>query len=122
MEQIKELRNRVLEANKLYNALRGTIGIPENEPYQKEGIKILSEPFVKGVFTLAVIGQMSAGKSAFINALLEDEDLLPTGHFQTTCTLTEIVWAREKRLKITYGDRNVNRKTESIFKVVGNEN
>lgn len=107
MEQIKELRNRVLEANKLYNALRGTIGIPENEPYQKEGIKILSEPFVKGVFTLAVIGQMSAGKSAFINALLEDEDLLPTGHFQTTCTLTEIVWAREKRLKITYGDGHI---------------
>lgn len=107
MEQIKELRNRVIEANRLYSALRGTIGVPEDEPYQKEGIRILSEPFVKGVFTLAVIGQMSAGKSAFINALLEDEDLLPTGHFQTTCTLTEIVWAQEKRLRITYGDGHV---------------
>lgn len=91
MEQIKELRNRVIKANHLYDELRAKIDIPEEEPYQREGIQILSEPFVKGVFTLAVIGQMSAGKSAFINALLEDEDLLPTGHFQTTCTLTEIV-------------------------------
>lgn len=107
MEQIKELRNRVIKANHLYDELRAKIDIPEEEPYQREGIQILSEPFVKGVFTLAVIGQMSAGKSAFINALLEDEDLLPTGHFQTTCTLTEIVWAKEKRLRITYGDGHI---------------
>lgn len=107
MEQIKELRNRVIKANRLYDELRKTIDIPEEEPYQRLGIQSLSEPFVKGVFTLAVIGQMSAGKSAFINALLEDEDLLPTGHFQTTCTLTEIVWAKEKKLQITYGDGHV---------------
>lgn len=107
MEQIKELRDRVIKANRLYDELRTAIDIPADEPYQREGIKSLSEPFLKGVFTLAVIGQMSAGKSAFINALLEDEDLLPTGHFQTTCTLTEIVWAKEKRLRIVYGDGHV---------------
>lgn len=107
MEQIKELRNRVIKANRLYDELRKTIDIPEEEPYQRVGIQSLSEPFVKGVFTLAVIGQMSAGKSAFINALLEDEDLLPTGHFQTTCTLTEIVWGEEKKLRITYGDGHI---------------
>lgn len=107
MEQIKELRSRVIKANRLYDELRKTIDIPEEEPYQRVGIQSLSEPFVKGVFTLAVIGQMSAGKSAFISALLEDEDLLPTGHFQTTCTLTEIVWAKEKRLRITYGDGHI---------------
>lgn len=107
MEQIKELRNRVIKANRLYDELRLKIDIPEEKPYQRVGIQSLSEPFVKGVFTLAVIGQMSAGKSAFINALLEDEDLLPTGHFQTTCTLTEIVWGEEKRLRITYGDGHI---------------
>lgn len=69
MEQIKELRNRVIKANHLYDELRAKIDIPEEEPYQREGIQILSEPFVKGVFTLAVIGQMSAGKSAFINSV-----------------------------------------------------
>jgi len=107
MEQLKELREKVIKANQLYNELRNVVNISDDEPFQREGIKILSEPFIKGVFTLAVIGQMSAGKSAFINALLEDEDILPTGHFQTTCTLTEIVWSTEKRLKITYGDGHI---------------
>ena len=107
MEQLKELRERVIKANELYDELRAVIHIPDDEPFQREGIKILSEPFVKGVFTLAVIGQMSSGKSAFINALLEDEDILPTGHFQTTCTLTEIVWSTIKRLQVTYGDGHI---------------
>lgn len=104
MDTIKKLREKVIEANRLYGDLRTTIKIPEGSPYQWEGIKALSEPFVKGVFTLAIIGNMSAGKSAFINALLEDEDLLPTGHFQTTCTLTEIVWAPEKKMIATFAD------------------
>ncbi len=104
MDAIKKLRDKVIEANRLYDNLRTTISIPDGSPYQREGIKALSEPFVKGVFTLAVIGNMSAGKSAFINALLEDEDLLPTGHFQTTCALTEIVWAKEKKMIATFGD------------------
>ena len=107
MEQLKKLRENVIKANELYDELRNVVNIPEDEPFQREGIKILSEPFVKGVFTLAVIGQMSAGKSAFINALLEDEDILPTGHFQTTCTLTEIVWSTVKRLQVTYGDGHI---------------
>lgn len=104
MDAIKKLRDKVIEANRLYDNLRTTINIPDGSPYQRDGIKALSEPFVKGVFTLAVIGNMSAGKSAFINALLEDEDLLPTGHFQTTCALTEIVWAKEKKMIATFGD------------------
>lgn len=107
MEQLKELREKVIKANELYDELRAVIHIPDDEPFQREGIKILSEPFVKGVFTLAVIGQMTSGKSAFINALLEDEDILPTGHFQTTCTLTEIVWSTIKRLQVTYGDGHI---------------
>lgn len=104
MDAIKKLRDKVIEANRLYDDLRVTINVPPESPYQSEGIKALSEPFVKGVFTLAIIGNMSAGKSAFINALLEDEDLLPTGHFQTTCALTEIVWAKEKKMVATFGD------------------
>lgn len=104
MDSIKVLREKIVEANRLYDELRTTVRIPEDQPYQKEGISILSEPFLKGVFTLAVIGEMSAGKSAFINALLEDQDLLPTGHFQTTCTLTEILWSENKKLIVTYGD------------------
>ena len=104
MDSIKILREKIIEANRLYNELRATIRIPDDQPYQKEGIGILSEPFLKGVFTIAVIGEMSAGKSAFINALLEDQDLLPTNHFQTTCTLTEIIWSENKKLIVTYGN------------------
>lgn len=107
MDAIKKLRDKVIQANRLYEDLRVSINVPQESPYQSEGIKALSEPFVKGVFTLAVIGNMSAGKSAFINALLEEEDLLPTGHFQTTCALTEIVWEKEKKLIVTFGDGHI---------------
>lgn len=106
MDSIKVLREKILEANRLYTELRTTIRIPEDQPYQRESISILSEPFIKGVFTLAVLGEMSAGKSAFINALLEDQDILPTGHFQTTCTLTEILWSEKKKLIVTYANMN----------------
>lgn len=107
MDAIKKIRDNVIEANRLYEDLQVTIKIPQETQYQQKGIKALSEPLIAGVFTLAILGNMSAGKSAFINALLEDEDLLPTGHFQTTCALTEIVWAIEKKLVVTFGDGKV---------------
>ena len=112
MEQLKKLRENVKKANGIYMDVRKKVRIPETEDYRRQTIKELSDPFVKGVFTLAVIGPMSAGKSAFINALLGDEDLLPTGHFQTTCTLTEISYSKEKRLKIVYGDGHVDDTTK----------
>ena len=58
MQQLKELRERVIEANRLCGNLGKTISIPDDEPYQIEGIKILSEPLIKGEFTLAVIEQI----------------------------------------------------------------
>lgn len=112
MDQLKKLREKVIKANSIYDDVRIQVSIPETDEYRRQTIKDLSDPFVKGVFTLAVIGPMSAGKSAFINALLGDEDLLPTGHFQTTCTLTEISWSKEKRLKIVYGDGHVDDTTK----------
>ena len=112
MEQLKKLRENVNKANGIYVDVRKKARIPETDEYHRKTIKELSDPFIKGVFTLAVIGPMSAGKSAFINALLGDEDLLPTGHFQTTCTLTEISYSKEKRLKIVYGDGHVDDTTK----------
>ena len=112
MDQLKKLREKVKKANDIYMDVREKARIPETEDYRRQTIKELSDPFIKGVFTLAVIGPMSAGKSAFINALLGDEDLLPTGHFQTTCTLTEISYSKEKRLKIVYGDGHIDDTTK----------
>lgn len=71
-----------------------------------ESITNLATPFLKGNFTLAVVGKMSAGKSTFVNALLGDSTLLPTGHFQTTCTLTSISHSPERRVRVIYGDNH----------------
>ncbi len=76
----------------------------------------LASPFLKGYFTLAVVGKMSAGKSTFINALLglDVGDALPTGHFQTTCATTHITYADKKSLTITFGDGNTKIYTDDI--------
>ena len=119
MEALKQMQEKVLDAKKIYEEIRKKVRIPQNKPYQRLGIESLSEPFVQGVFTLAVIGPMSAGKSSFINALLEDEDLLPTGHFQTTCTLTELIYSPQKNLKVEYGDGHIdNYEGDNILKTI----
>lgn len=74
----------------------------------------MAEPFRKGHFTLAVVGKMSAGKSTFINALLGDKDLLPTGYFQTTCTLTTISHSENRMLYVIYGDYRQETISENI--------
>lgn len=47
---------------------------------------------------------MSAGKSTFINAFLGNNNILPTGHFQTTCVLTKIEYSEKESIEIIYGD------------------
>lgn len=67
-------------------------------------IEALAQPFLKGYFTLAVVGKVSSGKSTFINALLGCKDLLPTGHDQTTCGITYIEYGLKPEVTITFGD------------------
>ena len=74
----------------------------------------MAEPFRKGHFTLAIVGKMNAGKSTFINALLGDKDLLPTGYFQTTCTLTTISHSEDRKLYVIYGDSREEEISENI--------
>ena len=81
---------------------------------REESIRRMAEPFHKGYFTLAVVGKMSSGKSTFINALLGDNSLLPTGHFQTTCTLTTIQHSQQKALHVLYGDDHEETYTDHI--------
>lgn len=47
---------------------------------------------------------MSAGKSTFINAFLGNKNILPTGHFQTTCVLTKIEYSEKESIEVIYGD------------------
>lgn len=94
-------RSKTEEAVRIYQALRKKYS-PQAEGFSKS-VEVLARPFLKGHFTLAVIGEMSAGKSTFINALLEKE-LLATGFGQTTCTLTEIEHADQECYEVEFAD------------------
>lgn len=104
----------VEDANALYEKAKKIANISDSQGGLGESIKRLSEPFRRGHFTLAVVGKMSAGKSTFINALLENHDLLPTGHFQTTCTLTRIHHSDQEKLQVMFGDGHEEVFTEDI--------
>lgn len=86
-----------------YREVRKDCGIPDNG-WHSRTIERMATPFIKGYFTLAVVGKVSSGKSTFINALLGCKDLLPTGHDQTTCGVTYIEYGEMPEVTIVFGD------------------
>ena len=86
-----------------YREVRKDCGIPDNG-WHSRTIERMATPFIKGYFTLAVVGKVSSGKSTFINALLGCKDLLPTGHDQTTCGVTYIEYGEQPEVTILFGD------------------
>lgn len=86
-----------------YREVRKDCGIP-NDGWHSRTIERMATPFIKGYFTLAVVGKVSSGKSTFINALLGCKDLLPTGHDQTTCGITYIEYGEKPEITIVFGD------------------
>ena len=86
-----------------YREVRKDCGIPDNG-WHSRTIERMAAPFIKGYFTLAVVGKVSSGKSTFINALLGCKDLLPTGHDQTTCGVTYIEYGEKPEVTIVFGD------------------
>lgn len=86
-----------------YREIRKDCGIPDNG-WHSRTIERMATPFIKGYFTLAVVGKVSSGKSTFINALLGCKDLLPTGHDQTTCGITYIEYGEKPEVTIVFGD------------------
>lgn len=86
-----------------YREVRKDCGIPDNG-WHSRTIERMATPFIKGYFTLAVVGKVSSGKSTFINALLGYKDLLPTGHDQTTCGVTYIEYGEKPEVTIVFGD------------------
>lgn len=103
--------------HRIEKALKAYKKICEQSETPSEGLKntIYREatPFIKGHFTLAVIGKMSSGKSTFINALLGNRSLLPTAYEQTTCTLTEIEYGEEIQIQVIYGDNSIKKFTDA---------
>lgn len=51
---------------------------------------------------IAVIGQMNAGKSSFLNAALFGRDLLPKAETPMTAALTKIVYAPKERAEVVF--------------------
>jgi GTP-binding protein EngB required for normal cell division len=98
--KINKLVNTII---KRYRKVRKECGIAE-DGWRSRSIECLAKPFLKGYFTLAVVGKVSSGKSTFINALLGCKDLLPTGHDQTTCGVTYIEYGDSPEVTITFGD------------------
>ncbi len=90
-------------AIKQYRDVRIKCGIPD-DGWHSRTIERMAKPFIKGHFTLAIVGKVSSGKSTFINALLGCKDLLPTGHDQTTCGITYIEYGEKPEVTITFGD------------------
>lgn len=86
-----------------YREVRKDCGISE-DGWHSRTIERMAKPFIKGYFTLAVVGKVSSGKSTFINALLGCKDLLPTGHDQTTCGITYIEYGETPEVTIVFGD------------------
>lgn len=99
--EFANMRQTIQKAVNEYERLRKECEIIDEWHY--ESIKRLAHPFLKGHFTLAVTGKMSSGKSTFINALI-GENILPTGHFQTTSTITYIQYGPKVKMDVIYCD------------------
>ena len=89
-----------------YRLIRKECGINDND-WHSRTIELKALPFLKGYFTLAIVGKVSSGKSTFVNALLGCKDLLPTGHDQTTSGITYIEFGDTPEVSIHYGDNHV---------------
>lgn len=109
--QFMLLRDTVNKAVAQYDDIREKIAWPDKG--KSATIHRLARPFQTGYFTIAVAGKTSSGKSTFINSLI-GEELLPTGHNQTTSALTWIVSSDERYLEATFADGTTKRFTENL--------
>lgn len=119
--EFAKMRLQVQEAVDKYEKIRKECQITNS--WHSETIKRLAIPFLKGHFTLAVVGKMSSGKSTFINALI-GKNVLPTGHFQTTSAITYIQPGPKYIMKVVYCDghnetikTNIEEKLNSLVAV-----
>lgn len=112
-----QLRQIVNDVVTQYTDLRKRIDWKDNG--KSATILSLAKPFLTGYFTIAVAGKMSSGKSTFINSLI-GENLLPTGHFQTTSGITWIVSSDKRYMEVTYADGKKRTFTENLAEELRN--
>ncbi len=66
-----------------------------------EIINSISEIKIQKYIDIAVLGQFKAGKSSFINSLI-NTDILPTGVIPVTSVVTRLSYAPEEKITITF--------------------
>lgn len=95
-QQYKALKKEVI---RLYEEYRNIV----QKPVHVKSIENKIEEVKEDRFTLALAGEVKAGKSTFINALL-GEMILPTGFLQSTSAIIEIFHNRQKCVEVVYGN------------------
>ena len=101
LDKFTRYKSNITRTHQRYHAIKKELDLTKG---QEGSLRDLAKPFEQGYFTLGVMGKVSSGKSSFINALLECDELLPTGANQTTLGITCIRHADTPRVEITYGD------------------
>lgn len=95
----KKKKEWTIERWKKYLDIRGV----QNDGVTLEMLGRKVEHLKKGKFNLLITGELSAGKSTFINALLK-EQILPSNVLQSSCAIVEIFKSDQKFVKVKYGD------------------
>jgi len=101
-QNYKERKKNVIDIFKIYKVNRGSENDGIDIDFLENRIKSLQD----GKYTLAIAGEVKAGKSTFINALLKEE-VLPTGVLQATSAIIEIFKSEKSYLKIKFADGSV---------------
>jgi len=74
----------------------------------KEQTREKTKPVEQANFSLVVAGQVKAGKSTFLNALL-GEQILPSDVLQSTSAIIEVFYSKEVFVEVTYGDGHLEK-------------
>lgn len=95
LEQLKTSRNFIEEQ---YEVLRKYY----TEKKDINNIKEALENFKNNIFTVSFCGQIKAGKSTLLNALLFGEEILPSDDTPHTAKLTKISYADNKYFEVEF--------------------
>lgn len=91
---LQQLTSALLTADKLHVQLGGA-------PMDEESCARL-KMWGAGIFRLVVVGEIKKGKSSFINALLGEENLVPTHSDVATSTVFKIHYAEKKLYRVFF--------------------
>lgn len=96
-DDLAKLERGVAMARKILEQLRLPMADAKQQENQSDWLnkidKLKDTSTIASQTTVAVVGQTGAGKSSLINALLDEEELLPTNGMRAcTAVATEIIW------------------------------